>query len=91
MILFIVIDKYIAHRSVELQRPKKSSYAKYLSFEMLTLPAVVAAVRHGFSPSYFPIVTRLVWILWPSFNVKIGTSILVNHQASITSQDRSCL
>lgn len=41
-----------------------------------TLPACVAAVRHGWRPSKVPTATMRGLILWFSFRVKIGTSIL---------------
>jgi len=42
----------------------------------LTLLAVVAAVRHGCLPSYFPIETMRAWILWLNFIEKTGTNMI---------------
>lgn len=47
----------------------------------LTLPAWVAAVKHGWTPSNFPTVTIRGLILWFSFRVKIGTNIIVEFCA----------
>ena len=41
-----------------------------------TLPARVAAVKHGWTPSYLPTETVLAHILLLSFSENIGTNIL---------------
>lgn len=47
-----------------------------------TLPACVAAVKHGWVPSYLPSATPRGRILWLSFRLKTGTSMAAAKSSS---------
>lgn len=58
-------------------------YYGYMLYSYPTFPAVVAQVREGWVPSYFPIVTMWGFTLWFSLRVKIGTSILDDYTINL--------
>lgn len=47
------------------------------------MPACVAAVRHGWVPSYLPSATPRGRILWLSFRLKTGTSMAAGAAAAV--------